>query len=364
MRKEFDIIVAGGGAAGVAAALAATRNGAKTLLIERDGYLGGTVTHCSLPTFCPFADPEKPIVRGIGMEILNRLKSEMELVSFYDDRPEKPMYNWFPIDGEALKRVLDEIILESGCVLLLHTDLIGCETKDGAITGLTCQTPGGRLTLSGKTYIDCTGNAALAAMAGCETRIGDENGEVQSATLCFTIANFDTERFVQYFRETGEGGNLENACRRALMDHAFPEGERLVSGFSFPAPGIAVWNFGHVFNIDPLDAVSLTQAEIAGRKQIGELLRFLRTYVPGAEKATLVSSGPVIGIRESRRVVGRYTLTREDYLRRANFDDAIASYCYPIDIHAGGSRTWRSRTISSASCSTGRGSSTVSPTDA
>ena len=332
-KPDYDVIVVGGGPSGVAAALAAARNGSRTLLIESNGYLGGTVTHSSLPAFCPYGNSEEPVIQGIGLEILEALKKETQLVSYYQDTAQKPLYSWYPIDTEALKRILDEIVLSSGCELLLHAQVTACEKSGKSIHSLTYQTAAGSKNVSAGVYIDCTGNAALASWAGCRTEMGDENGDVQSGTLCFKIANFDTERFIRYAQETGEGGNLFQACARAIANHAFPEGETKVAGISFPSPGVAALNFGHIYGIDPLDASSLTRAEIEGRKKLGELLAFLRRFVPGAENAVLVSSGPAVGIRESRRVVGRYVLTREDFMRRADFDDAIAYYCYPIDVH-------------------------------
>ena len=330
----YDVIVAGGGPAGVSAAMAAARSGAKTLLIEANGSLGGTVTNGSLPAFCPFGNTDEPLIQGIGLEILEALRAETKLPSYYEDSPEKPLYNWFPVDGEALKRILDDKVLSSGCELLLHAHFVGCETEDGVIRSVTVHTPGGLETFAAKTFIDCTGDGVLSAEAGCEIQLGNEEGLVQSGTLCFKIAPFDTERFIRYAEETGEGGNLLHACARAIADGAFPEGETKVAGISFPYPGVAVLNFGHIYGIDPLNAASLTRAEVEGRKMLPELLRFLRNYVPGAENAVIVSSGPAVGIRESRRVMGDYVLTKEDYFRRADFDDAIAYYCYPIDIHA------------------------------
>ena len=330
----YDVIVAGGGPAGVSAAMAAARSGAKTLLIEANGSLGGTVTNGSLPAFCPFGNTDEPLIQGIGLEILEALRAETKLPSYYEDSPEKPLYNWFPVDGEALKRILDDKVLSSECELLLHAHFVGCETEDGVIRSVTVHTPGGLETFAAKTFIDCTGDGVLSAEAGCEIQLGNEEGLVQSGTLCFKIAPFDTERFIRYAEETGEGGNLLHACARAMADGAFPEGETKVAGISFPYPGVAVLNFGHIYGIDPLNAASLTRAEVEGRKMLPELLRFLRNYVPGAENVVIVSSGPAVGIRESRRVMGDYVLTKEDFFRRADFDDAIAYYCYPIDIHA------------------------------
>ena len=334
MAVFYDVIVAGGGPAGVAAAIAAARSGAKTLLIEASGSLGGTVTNGSLPAFCPFGNTDEPLIRGIGLELLETLRAETKLPPYYHDRPEKPLYNWFPVDGEALKRILDEKVLSSGCELLLHTHIAGCETEEGVVRSVTVHTPGGMESFFAKVFVDCTGDGVLSAEAGCEIQLGNEENLVQSGTLCFKIAPFDTERFIRYAEETGEGGNLLHACTRAMADGAFPEGETKVAGIAFPYPGAAVLNFGHVYGIDPLNAASLTRAEVEARKKLPELLRFLQNYVPGAEKAVIVSSGPNLGIRESCRVMGDYVLTKEDFFRRADFDDAIAYYCYPIDIHA------------------------------
>lgn len=331
---DYDVIVAGGGPSGAAAALAAARNGSRTLLIESNGYLGGTVTHGSLPALCPFTNTDEPLIRGIGLEILEALKKETRLVEYYHDSPEKPLYNWYPVDTEAFKRVLDDKVAESGCELLLHTHVIGCTTEAGRVISVTCHTPGGILSFGAKVFVDCTGDAVLASAAKCETWLGGERGDVQSGTLCFKIANFDTDRFIRYARKTGEGGNLLNACRKAMAEGRFPEGETRVAGISFPSPGVAALNFGHLYDIDPLDAASLTRAEIEGRKSLKELVSFLRRYVPGAEEAVLVHSGPAVGVRESRRVKGRYTLTQDDFMRRADFEDAVAYYCYPIDVHS------------------------------
>ena len=329
---KADVMVIGGGAAGVAAAIASARTGADTLLIEPNGYLGGTITHSSLPAFCPFTDGLKPVIRGIGLELMEALRSASNPV--YPFRPtEVSVYNWFPIDTETFKIILDEKVIESGCRLLLHTQLTDCRAEDGRIKSVTLFTPAGPVEAEAKIYVDCSGDGYLSARAGCEIEMGDTNGDVQSGTLCFKLANFDTQRYMEYARSVGEGGNMYNACNRAIADGKFLPDETKVSGISFPAPGVAALNFGHVYHIDPLDPASMTRAEMEGRKLLSDMLRFFRTYVPGAEEAVIVSSGPAFGVRESRRVMGRYVLTEKDYYARADFDDAIAYYCYPIDIH-------------------------------
>ena len=329
---KADVMVLGGGAAGVAAAIASARSGADTLLIEPNGYLGGTITHASLPAFCPFTDGIKPVIRGIGLELMEALRAATSPV--YPVKPEgAAVYNWFPIETETFKLILDEKVISSGCRLLLHTRLADCSVENGRIKNVTLLTPAGYAEAEAKVYIDCTGDGYLASRAGCKIEIGDENGDVQSGTLCFKLANFDTERYMEYARSVGEGGNMYNACNRAIADGKFLPNETKVSGISFPTPGVAALNFGHVYKIDPLDPESMTRAELEGRKLLNDMLRFFRSYVPGAENAVIVASGPELGVRESRRVMGRYVLTEKDFFARADFDDAIAYYCYPIDIH-------------------------------
>lgn len=334
--KQYDVIVAGGGPAGVAAAIAAARNGAHTLLVEKDGYLGGAATGAGVPAFCPFTDGHKPIIRGIGLEILTAYKRAHPWRSpFFDHRPDRiEGTDWLPIEPEALKRVLDEMVAESGCDVLLHTALTGCSREGARLTQAQVFGPSGAQQVQAAVWIDCTGDAQLSAMAGCETQMGDAQGRVQAGTLCFRIANFDTEQFMAYAREQGEDGNLSQACARARADGRFPAGEVKASGIALTGPGMASLNFGHVYGLDPTDGDSMTQAEMEARRRLPEFMDFLRAYVPGAQSAVLAGSGPSIGVRESRRVMGQYVLTREDYKRRADFEDAIAYYCYPIDCHA------------------------------
>lgn len=339
MERNFDVIVAGGGPAGVSAAIAAARNGSNTLLIEREGYLGGMATASGVPAFGPFTNGERDLIGGIGREILERLKARAYQSPFYDRKPDRiEGLDWVPIDGELLKQVLDEMVLESGCKALLHTAVIAAEAggrgpEAGVIDRIEVCHSGGREFLYGSYFIDCTGNGELACMAGAGWNYGDERGRVQAGTLCFQVAGVDMERFMDYAEETGEDGNLSIASQRARAAGGFPAQEIKVGGLAFPAKGVAALNFGHVYDINLLDPWSLSCKEMEARRKLPELVSFLRNYVPGMEQCVLTSSGPFLGIRESRRIKGLYTLTREDYVQRADFSDAIAYYSYPIDMH-------------------------------
>lgn len=335
MKQQYDVIVAGGGPAGVAAAVSAARRGADTLLIEKAGYLGGMATDGHIPAFCTFTDGKALQVGGVGLEILRAMSARMWRSPFYDEKPGRDFkYDWVPIDAEVLKQVLDELVQASGCELALHTTLAEVRREERRVAALRLATPAGIREVRAAQYIDCTGGALLAHGAGAQCLCGDEEGRVQAATLCFQIANFDTGRFLAYADREKENGNLRKASARAIADGHFPEGETQVAGIALTTPGTATLNFGHVFDFDPFTPEGLTRAELSARRMLPELMSFLRKYVPGAEQAVLIGSGPCIGIRESRRVVADYMLTRADYDRRADFADAIGYYSYPVDLHA------------------------------
>lgn len=333
-KEVYDLIVAGGGPAGIGAAISAARKGIKALLIERAAFLGGMATNASVPAFCPFSDGEKVIIGGIGFEILNRMKKESYVSPFFDGGSRIKEVDWVPIDPEILKRVSEHMVIESKCSLLLHTTVTNIRTKEGKIISLDVNNKGGNHTIKAKNFIDCSGDADLVALGGGSYEFGDQEGSVQAGTLCFRIANFDIKRFMTYVKKSGEDGNLNVAVKKAKENNDFPDDESYVAGIALQAEGMAGLNFGHVYHLNPLDGDDLTRAEIEGRAKLPELMSFLRNYVPGAENAVLASSGPIIGTRESRRIVGDYKLTKEDYYKRADFDDTIARYSYPIDIHA------------------------------
>ena len=334
-KGPYDVVVIGGGPSGTAAAIAAARMGCKILLVEREGYLGGMATLGSVPAFGPFTDGRTDLIGGIGREILERLKAKGYGSPFYDRKPDRiEGIDWHPIDPERLKPVLDQMVQESGCEVLFHTIVTEAECSGGRIEAVRVFHKGGSEWISGDYFIDCTGDGDLAVMAGADWEYGDENGRVQSGTLCFRVAGIQTGRFIEYVRNEGEDGNLSVASAKARKDGRFPAGETKVGGMALQADGIAGLNFGHVYHLDPLDPWNLSRGEMEARAKLPELLQFLRDYVPGMEQCVLAASGPHLGIRESRRIRGKYTLTYDDYIKRADFPDSIAYYSYPVDLHA------------------------------
>ncbi len=335
----YDLIVAGGGPSGVAAAVCAARNGARVLLLERHGFLGGMATAASVPTFCPYTDGKNVVIRGIGLEVLHKMKQAQNFETPFRDKPEalKRRYDWVPIDPEVLKAVLDQLVWESGCQVLLHSLITDVVATAGVVKAVVVQDKSGRREIGCNYVIDCTGDADIVMAAGGQCEYGDERGLVQATTLCFRLANIDLDRFMNYVQATGENGNLAKAVARAREAGEFPFAEKHVCGFAIQNHGMAGVNFGHVYEVNPLRAEDLTRAELEARRQLPALLAFLRKYVPGLEAAVLASSGPMIGIRETRRIVGEYRMTQQDYYQRSDFSDTIARYAYPIDLHAASS---------------------------
>jgi ribulose 1,5-bisphosphate synthetase/thiazole synthase len=329
---EVDVLVAGGGPAGVAAAISAARSGARTLLIEQRGFLGGMGTVALVPAFCPYSDGEKAVVRGIGLQLLEQMKAECE--PEFRERFGTEL-DWVPIDPEVLKRVYDDAVAESGAGVLLHT--IASQTvmdADGRkIEGVVIVNKSGRSLIKAKTVIDATGDADLAALAGAPFHKGGEAGELQAATMCYLLANVDRKRFLKYLDESGDTDQIHRAVQQAQAEGKLPQGRDSVSGLSWVADYLVGVNFGHVFGIDGSRAEDLTRGAVEGRQLVLRQLEFFRAYVPGFEQAHLVSTGEQIGIRETRRIVGDYVLTQDDFMNMVSFPDDIARNSYFIDIH-------------------------------
>ncbi|MCR5753697.1 MAG: FAD-dependent oxidoreductase [Acetatifactor sp.] len=332
--EKYDVIVAGGGPAGVAAAIAAAENGAKTLLIEKYGFLGGTPINASVPVFCPYSDKNKAIIGGIGIRILRGMQKETWRNPIQEKDNGLVDLDWVVIDPEVLKRVLDRMVSESGAALLLHTVVTGVEKEGDRISRITTYSKSGVQMYSAECFIDCTGDADLVGLAGGEYELGDDAGKVQGLTLCMRLGGVDGEKFNEYKQVTDEDGNLHVAVARAKACGDFPLGEKEVATFVLQNRDCAGVNFGHIYDVNPLDVKGLTAAEISAREKSLELLDFFKKYVPGFENSYILSTGPAIGVRESRRIVGEYRLTRQDYYEQREFEDAIARYAYPIDVHA------------------------------
>jgi hypothetical protein len=324
-----DLIVFGAGSAGVAAAVAAARHGAKTMLVDPAGFVGGTLVS-GLPILGCW-DGEKQIVKGVFDEILDRLRPH----DAYEGDPAKT--TWQSVDPERLKLVLLEMLREAGVTLRLHTLFARADVEGGRIRHAVVEGKGGRRALAAPMFVDATGDADLARVAGVPTEKGRRSdGGMQAMTLLFAAGNVDADRFraaggtayiMRLFDEwTREEGDTLRNPRRKSFSHFWSAPSR---------PGEFTFNVTRVVGVDGSDAASLSAAEVEGRLQVWEFLeRFLKPRVAGFEDAYVVWTAAKIGVRETRRVVGEYVLTEDDVCSFRKFPDAVLCGSYPIDIHS------------------------------
>jgi len=311
VRKNVDVLVVGGGPAGVAASVSAARNGASVYLVEAHSCLGGMGTAGLVPWWCGLSDGQNFLAGGIGAEVLGLMEKELGT-----DRA---------IHAETLKRIYDKIVEESGVRFTFHTALIGIEKEGENISCAVCSSKSGIFAIKAKVFIDCTGDGDLSAMAGAEFEKGDEYGRMMPTTLCSLWCNVEWEN-----REKNHELNLD----KAFEDGVFTIKDRHIPGMASPGHGLAGANIGHIFGVDATDDESLTKALIQGRRIIPEFERYYRNYVKGYENMTLAASGSLLGVRETRRITGDYVLCLDDYKKQAVFDDEIGRFSYPVDIHS------------------------------
>ncbi|HEY8475064.1 MAG TPA: FAD-dependent oxidoreductase [Natronosporangium sp.] len=321
-----DVAVVGGGSAGCAAAVAAARRGASTLLIEAAGFLGGTgaaVLDTAYGFYAPGA-PDVRVVGGIGWELASRLLDRGQAF----ERPNTyGAGTGVTYEPEALKLAWDELTAEAGVAVLLHATVTAVVRDGSRLIGLVVQTKAGPGLVAARTIVDASGDAEVAWRAGAAvTRPADER--VQPMTATFRLGGVDVEKL-----STTE---LHERLRKAADTYNLPRLDGSVHRTLLP--GVVHTNLTRV-TADPTDPWQLSAAEAEGRRQVAEYVRFLVNEVPGYENAYLIQSSVRIGVRESRRLRGRYLLTREDVLEARDFPDAIARCGAPLEDHAGGETT-------------------------
>ena len=341
MRDRYDVVVVGAGSAGATAAIAAARTGARTLLVDRLAFMGGTST-AVLDTFYAFWTPgERPrrVVGGIGWEVAQRLTADG--VAF--KRPNTyGAGTGVTYDAEALKVLWERLAEDAGVELLLHTwatgvRVEGSDGRGGRLTAIRLWNKGGERWVTADAVVDASGDADVSAMAGVPHDAPSDGQTVQSLSTLFTVANVDLDR-----ARSVPKAELWRLMREAVASGAYRLPRVEGSWHRTPHEGIALIHMTRIPNVDATDPVQLTAAEIEGRRQVQEYHRFLRDRVPGFERSVVVATSPAIGVRESRRVHGDHRLTREDVLEARRFPDEIALCGAPIeDHHAGGDTDWR-----------------------
>ncbi len=338
---EFDVVVLGGGPAGIAAAACAARNGARTLLVERYGFLGGMGTAAGVTNFCGLHanvhGEIRQVVHGIADDLLDRMRA---LDGLNEPHLVLGKIHAQAYDMSAFKCAADALLLDAGAQLLFHALGAGVvKHDDGRLDALLLETKSGRVAVRSHLFIDCSGDADLAHWAGVPTEKGDAQGQLLYPTLMFRVGNVDAERAGEAWRSIPQ-----------LMDKAEASGD-----FHFPRRGAIVRPQRHAYEwrvnvtqmknadgsaTDGTDAPSLSAGEVEGRRQIVDYLRFLRERVPGFERAYALDIAPQLGIRETRRLVGEAMLSGDDVLGCASFADSIGVNGWPLEQHVAGDVHW------------------------
>lgn len=352
MNKLYDIVVAGGGLAGTFAAVAAAREGKTVLLIEKNGYLGGSLTACGVGPMMTAHAREKQIIKGLFEEMVVRMMKGGYSCGHRRDTTRYVSYIT-PFSAEGMKLVLDEMTSEADCHVLFHTFIAKADCQDGKITSLTICNKDGLSKVKAVIYIDATGDGDLAYMAGAPMKKGrPEDGQSQPMTMNMKYSNVNRNELKTYILEhldqfprlkesrelleesshmavAGFGDQLQKAVKAGEI--RFPREELLL--FETDRAGEFIVNTTRIIGSDGTDAQSLSDSEREGRRQCAQLDRFLRREIPGFATACLEFTGPSVGVRGSRQLKGRYELQASDIISGKMFDSRIALAAYPVDVH-------------------------------
>ncbi len=220
------------------------------------------------------------------------------------------------------------MVSDAGVDFTFNTTLIGVEPDDGCVTAARLDAKSGIFAVRAKIYIDCTGDGDLAYLAGAPFEKGDENGRMMPGTLCSLWANVDFDAF-----QNSGMGKQNSQLKKAFEDKVFTHEDLHLAGMWQVGSNIGGGNIGHTFGVDGTDERSFTEALIWGRKSMLEYERYYKEYLCGFEQMELLATGSLLGLRETRRIMGDYVLCLDDFQARAVFEDEIGRYCYPVDIH-------------------------------
>lgn len=324
--STWDVIVVGGGPAGCTAAIAAAREGARTLLVEATGQLGGLGTAGMVPTWSPFSDGERIIYRGLAEKIFKESKKGVPHVR-------KDMLNWVPINAEYLMTVYDRMVTESGARVLFFSKICAVDKSSAdTVDTVLVANKSGLVALRAKVFVDATGDGDLAAWAGASYKRGyDSDGTNQLSSLCFSVDNIDTYDFIAK-PQLSTNGPKTSPLFQAAESGRYP----LVDAYAnvvLVGPGLLQFNAGHM-DVDTTDPWALSDAMMLGRRKAAAYLEALRDLRPSTfGNGHLVKTAPMLGVRDSRRITGDYVLTGDDWRARRTFADEIGRNCYYIDIH-------------------------------
>lgn len=331
----YDLVVAGAGPAGCAAAICAGRLGAKVLLVEAMGCLGGMATSGLVTAFDPMANGERMLVGGFMAELVETMWTRGYIpAGVTPDYWRRLYHRWTPFNAEGLKLLLDELALAAGVEVRLFTRVIDADVDALArrVNGVIIQNIEGYRFIPAKTFVDATGDAVLADLCGAACREpGRDAPAAMPPTLCSLYAGIDWERAEK--RHADKFRDEQALLEQAIADGLFSQPDRHLPGMWKVGDQLGYLNAGHIFGVNTLRCGDLTRAMMVGRKLAAEYTAFYRKYVPGCEKIEHVTTASLLGVRESRRIVGEYELNLDDYLARRQFPDQIGVFNKFVDIH-------------------------------
>jgi len=325
----YDVVVAGGGPAGSVAAIAAARLGAKVLLIEATGNLGGMGTSGLVSAWSHCSNGKQSIIGGIFQEIVETLFEQGGLPPHVTPiRWTKSFNNGFGFNSEHYKRLLDTLCLEAGVEIRFFTKVIDVDADQNRkqIRGVILHNVEGYKFIEAKTVIDATGDAIVSDLCGVDYwQAGRDTPGIMPPTLCSAVAGIDFSRFDRKMQQ--------EPLEKAVDDGFFSQPDKHFPGLFRTGKSTAILNAGHLFHTDATSNSSLSEAMVKGRKLGQEYIDFCRKYLPGCEDIEYILTANLLGTRESRRIIGEYTLDYDDYKTRRDFTDQIAIYCKQVDIH-------------------------------
>lgn len=344
---EFDVVVVGGGPAGLAASASAARHGAKVLLVERYGFLGGMGTAGGVTNFAGLYGRKngemRQVVHGVVDELLERLAAMGGLNAPQDGMQGRIRVRSY--DVSSLKCAADQLLVASGVQILFHAWAAAVLMQDQRIDALVVETKSGRMAIRAAQFIDCSGDADVAHFAGVPYDVGDGHGSGLYPTTMFRVGHVDAALALE---AVGEFKAINTLMAKAQHDkpgqYQFPRDGAILRPQKNPNEWRAnVTQIGNATGtaMDATNARELSDGELEGRRQITDYFRFLKQEVPGFANAAIVDIAAQIGVRESRRIQGQYALTSEDILASRRFDDVIGINAWPMELHSAGKIEWR-----------------------
>jgi hypothetical protein len=357
--NSFDVIVVGGGPAGFIAALASARFGAKTLLVEKNGFLGGAATSAVLGPISPFHFKNEQVIKGIPQDFVDALVAaqgstgHMKTLDPYGSGDSLCFY-----DREKYKYIAAEMLMKDGVEILYHTFLAGVVKEGSRLTGIRTVSKSGEIVINGSIFIDSTGDGDLAVLAGAEYVLGDEKtGKMQPSSSMFEMSNVDVEALYEYILRNPDdfewksdivplrsfsdrlkqhyfvAQGFKSLVNKGIKDGSLRFGRDSILLLNGVYPGTIHFNSTRMAGYNATNVFERTKAEIDGRRQIESVSEFMIKFVPGFQKSYVSVTGNELGVRETRHIIGQYILTGIDVLKSRKFEDVVSRGYFPIDIH-------------------------------